>query len=224
MVEPVPAAVRHWIEDAEAAYGPSFEAWFPPAFDWRALCEDAPRFAEELGEAWKPETEPAAKARLEDLAAAAFRGGYVAAVALLAAYDASRDPDQALDRLTQPLSDEETEAFEAGVAEDLASAEELIAGETPAALPTNAARAAAEMLKPALPAIRDVLAGGLRSAARVLASLGAGGTPSARVLTGVVNVAVALAGLRYLAAAAADGAGGREPLRFDPAAMAAVLG
>ena len=31
----LPTGVRHWITEAEAAHGPTFESWFPSGFDWR---------------------------------------------------------------------------------------------------------------------------------------------------------------------------------------------
>jgi hypothetical protein len=220
----VPVALRHWIEDAEARLAPDFDSWFPSGFDWRRLCADTPRFAQDLGEVWKAETAAAARARLADLAGAAFRGAYVAALSILAAYDAERDPDDALARLTAPLSDDESDAFEEAVARHLGPAEELLGEDVSReGSPPPAAREVATMLRPALPAIREVLAPGLQGAARALVSLGAGGTPSAKVLAGVVNVAVAVAGLRFLAAAAADDAAGGEPLRFDAGSLAAAL-
>jgi hypothetical protein len=136
----VPTALRHWIADAEARYAPTFEEWFPQAFDWRALCADAPRFAEQAGEAWPGATAPAARARLEDLAAAAFRGGYLATLALVSAYDAEREPEEALARLVAPVEDDEADAFATLVARDLTVAEELIGGEAPSGAPPAAAR------------------------------------------------------------------------------------
>jgi hypothetical protein len=46
----------------------------------------------------------------------------------------------------------------------------------------------------------------------------------AKVLAGVVNVAVALAGLRYAVAAEVDRASGGDVLRLDLAALRSALG
>src|SRR5262245_2683925 len=98
----LPKPVRAWVADAEAVHGPTIDEWFPAGFDWRAFCADAPDLAERLGGTWSGGTAAAGKARLEELAVAAFRGAYVASLALLAAYDAEVEPDDALARLTAP--------------------------------------------------------------------------------------------------------------------------
>jgi hypothetical protein len=72
--------------------------------------------------------------------------------------------------------------------------------------------------------VREALSPGIAKGARALASLGAGGDASAKVLSGVVNVAVAVAAFRYLAAAEADGTRGREPLSFDADLLDSALG
>ena len=65
----------------------------------------------------------------------------------------------------------------------------------------------------------SALAPGLRSAARALTALGSGSLATARVLSGVANVAIAVAGFRYEAAADADEAMGMDPLALDPAVL-----
>jgi len=220
----LPTGVRHWITEAEAAHGPTFESWFPSGFDWRRLCADAPAFADRLGETWPTATRAAAEARLEDLAVAAFRGGWLAGLALLSAYDAERDPADALARLVEPLSAAEEDDFEERVERDLEVVEEVVGGEAPSRAPSPSAAEASALARSLRPAATEVLREGLRSAARALASLGAGGDASARVLGGVVNVALALAAFRYQAAVAADEASGVPPLRHDPALLRGALG
>jgi hypothetical protein len=220
----VPTAVRHWVTQAEAAHGAGFERAFPSGFDWRRFVADAPAFAERLGETFPAATGAAAKARLEDLAAAAFRGGWIGGLALLAAYDAERDPEDALARLVEPMTESEEDDFAERVERDLASIDEILGGEEPREAAGEEAVEAARLARSLRPTIRELLREGLRSGARAVASLGAGGDASARVLGGVVNVALALAALRYQAAVAADESAGLPPLRHEGALLSGALG
>lgn len=221
----VPKTVKAWVADAEATYGPTFEAWFVPAFDWKALCADVPAMAAAVGQAWSFATAAAAKARLEETAQEAFRGGYVAALALLAAFDADQSPDDALVRLCAPPTDDEQDALAGSLDVDLAAVERVLAGpsadvEEPSARVVVAARAARAVRG----TVRALLTEGLARAADTLVGLGARQEPLAKVLSGVVTVAVSLAGLRYAVAVEVDEAAGGEPLRLDAVGLRSALG
>jgi hypothetical protein len=230
----MPTALRNWIADAEGSHGQSFEDWAPEGFDWRAFCADAPAFAERLGERWPTATGPAARARLEELATAAYRGAYVATLCVFSAYDAEADPDDALARLATQVSGDEAAAFADAVAEDLDTVEASLgahpaddedpAGDGIAADASPAARRVIALARSARDVVREMLALGLRSAARALASLGAGTEPVARVMSGVVNVAISVASFRYVAAAEAATAVGGFPPAYDPDLLAAATG
>ncbi len=221
----VPKTVKAWVADAEATYGPTFESWFLAEFDARALCADVPAMAAALGQGWAFPTASAAKARLEETAGEAFRGGYVATLALLAAFDAEHSPDDALVRLCAPPTDDERDALAGGLDEDLAAIERLLAGpadtvEEPSARVVVAARASRAVRG----TVRALLTEGLARAAEVLVGLGARQEPLAKVLSGVVTVAVSLAGLRYAVAVEVDEAAGGEPLRLDAIGLRSALG
>ena len=230
----LPIALANWIADAEATHGPSFEDWAPEGFDWRAFCADAPAFAERLGERWPAATAAAAKVRFEELATAAYRGAYVATLGVFAAYDAQTDPDEALARLATTPSGDEAAAFADAVEGDLDAVEAALGADPagddgpssdgPAGEASPTARRVIALARPAREVVRETLAPGLRSAARALASLGAGAEPTARVLAGVVNVAVSVAAFRYVAAAEAAEAAGAEPPAYDPDLLAAATG
>lgn len=221
----VPKTVKAWVADAEATYGPTFEAWFPAVFDWKALCADVPTMVAAVGQSWAFSTAAAAKARLEETAQEAFRGGYGAALALLAAFDAHLSPDDALVRLCAPPTDDEDDAFATGLDEDLAAVERLLAGpsayvEEPSARVVVAARAARAVRG----TVRALLTEGLARAADVLVGLGARQEPLAKVLSGVVTVAVSMAGLRYAVAVEVDEAAGGDPLALDAIGLRSALG
>lgn len=227
----VPKPVRAWVADAEATYGPTFAAWFLPDFDWQAFCADAPALAARLGEAWASPTAAAGKARLEETAADVFRGAHIAALALLAAYDATSAPDDALERLCAPPEGDEREAL-ADVAADLEAVEralvlddgaeaddvpgESLPGEGRVDRAATAARAVRE-------AVRALVADGVASASAAIVRLGVSPRALSQVLAGVLHVAVALAGLRHAAAAEADAAAGREALSLDVRALRSAL-
>lgn len=221
----VPKTVRAWVADAEATYGPTFDTWFPPEFDWRALCRDVPELAARLGETWRSPTAAAAKARLEETAEAAFRGAVIAGLALLAAYDREVGPDDALARLTRPPAGDEQDALAEHLDADVAAVERCLAGpsdevEEPSARVIVAARAARAVRG----AVRALLTEGLAKAADGVVNLGASPRPLAQVLAGVVSVALALAGLRYAVAVEVDEATGGAPLALDPVALRSALG
>jgi hypothetical protein len=219
----VPKAVRAWVADTEATYGGALDAWFPPEFDWRALCADLPAIVERLGGTFVPGTAPAAKARLEELGEAAFRGGYVAALALLAGYDADADPEVALDRLVASIEeDEERDAFSALLG-TLDAMEPVLTGTVERA-PGTAYGPALDAAAAVLPAVRELLAEGLEPASRAVVNLGGPAAAIRTALSGVVTAAVAVAALRHQAAVEADGAAGKFPLRLDFEALASALG
>jgi hypothetical protein len=240
----LPIALANWIADSEGSHGQSFEDWAPDGFDWRAFCADAPAFAERLGERFPAATAPAAKARLEELATAAFRGAYVATLCVYSAYDAGADPDEALGRLAQPLTASEIGPFTDAVAADLDEVEAALganpadddededgdvaededtAGASPA--PSSpAARRVIALARSAREVVRETLAPGLRSAARALVSLGVRAETTSRILSGVVNVATAVAAFRYVTASEAAVAEGGEPPAYDPELLAAATG
>ncbi len=241
----VSKAVRAWVADAEALATPGFDLWFPDAFDWRAFCADVPRMVERLGARFTGPAAAAGRARLEDLAGSAFRGAYLATLAILSGYDRAADPEDAFERLTSPLPAAEAEAFETSVEEDLDRAEAAMAsqgeeargagegGAGNGAVPSpGAGRAAgkdpvdevARIASLVGPTVRALLSEGLEGAARSLASLGVAMDAAAKVLAGVVNVGIAVAALRYAAAADADREEGKEPLAYDAVSMRAALG
>lgn len=222
----IPTTIANWIADAEGAYVESLDRWFPDDFDRAAFCGDTPLMAERLGERWASSTAAAAKARLEELALSAFRGAYLGALALVAAYDAEADPRDALDRLTRPLSDTEHDLLDERLAEDVAVVESglaLDAARRGDASPRAAA--ALEVARRVADPLRAILAPGLSTGAKALLALGAKGSIMSKVLSGVVNVAVSVAALRYAVAVEADDAEGVPPLDFDAAQFdAAFLG
>ena len=220
----IPTTIANWVADAESAYGESLDAWFPVDFDREAFCADVPAMAERLGETWTSSTASAARARLEELALAAFRGAYVGALALLAAYDDEADPREALDRLTRPLSDAERDVLDDRLADDVALVEAGLALDSPRR-GEGSPRAAAALALARLVAepLRALLAPGLSVGAKAVVSLGARTGPVSKVLTGVVHVALAVASLRHVVAAEADLSEGVDPLRFDPAQFEAAF-
>jgi len=219
----LPKTLRGWIADAEAAYTPGFDVIAPEGFDWRAFCADTPGLASRLGEEFPDSTAPAVVARLEELAQSAYRGGYLAALSLFAGYDRELEPDDALERLVMPLEEEEAAAFEELVGDSLDDAEAALGG-TDVDLPEGDAGRAVSLALAVRDPVREALSPGLLSGARTLTSLGAGSEASAKVLAGVVNVAVAVASFRYLASRVADEARGRTPLSFEPQTLEAALG
>jgi hypothetical protein len=219
----IPKAVRSWVADAEAVHGPSMDEWFPAAFDWRGLCADAPDIAERLGTKFPEGTAAAVRARFEELGEAAFRGAYVTALALLAAYDAEAQPDDALARLTSPLSDEEAEALEPSLSDDLAAVEGGLGGE-PLVDASTRVRAALARARLVRDPVRLVLADGLEASARGVVVLGGSAKALAQVASGLVSVAVALAALRHVVAGEVDAEEGRPALRPDRIALLSALG
>ena len=170
----IPTTIANWIADAEGAYVESLDRWFPDDFDRAAFCGDTPLMAERLGERWASSTAAAAKARLEELALSAFRGAYLGALALVAAYDAEADPRDALDRLTRPLSDTEHDLLDERLAEDVAVVESglaLDAARRGDASPRAAA--ALELARRVADPLRAILAPGLSTGAKALLALGA---------------------------------------------------
>lgn len=220
----IPTTIANWIADAEASYVDSLDRWFPDDFDRVAFCADTPAMAERLGERWTTSTASAAKARLEELALSAFRGAYLGALALISAYDASVDPADALDRLTRPLSDAEHDLLDDRLADDVALLESGLALEVSrrgeAGPRASTALALARRLADPL---RAILAPGLSVGAKALVSLGAKSGPMSKVLSGVVNVAIAVATLRYAVAVEADDAEGDGALSFDAAQFDAAF-
>lgn len=220
----IPTTIANWVADAESAYGESLDAWFPIDFDRATFCADVPAMAERLGETWSSSTAAAAKARLEELALAAFRGAYVGTLALLAAYDEQADPREALDRLTRPLSDAERDILDDRLADDVALVEAGLALDSPRrGEGSPRAVVALELSRLVAEPLRALLAPGLSVGAKTLVTLGAKTGPVAKVLTGVVHVAMAVATLRHVVAAEADLSEGVEPLRFDPAQFEAAF-
>src|SRR5206468_8466357 len=106
-------------------------------------------------------------------------------------------------RPVAPLDDDEAEAFEAAVADDLGLVEAALGGESSAG-ESERAKTVVALALVARDAVREALAAGLTSAARALSALGSGSLATAKVLSGVANVAIAVAGFRYEAAADAD--------------------
>lgn len=220
----IPTTIANWVADAESTYGETLDAWFPVDFDRVSFCADVPAMAERLGETWASSTSAAAKARLEELALAAFRGAYVGTLALLAAYDEEADPREALDRLTRPLSDAERDVLDDRLADDVALVESGLALDSPRrGEGSERASAALALARLVADPLRALLAPGLSVGAKALVSLGAKSGPVAKVLTGVVHVALAVATLRHVVAGEADLAEGLDPLRFDPAQFEAAF-
>lgn len=220
----IPTTIANWVADAETAYGASLDAWFPADFDHAAFCADVPAMAERLGERWAGPTAAAAKARLEELSVAAFRGAYLGTLALLAAYDVEADPRDALDRLTRPLTDAERDLLDDRLAEEVAIVESGLALDAPRrAGGDSRAGAALTLARRVAEPIRAMLAPGLSVGAKALVSLGASAGPTSKVLSGVVHVAMAVATLRHVVAGEADGAEGEPALEFDPAQFDAAF-
>ncbi|MCC7139111.1 MAG: hypothetical protein IT460_11880 [Planctomycetes bacterium] len=216
--------VRAWVADTEATFGPTFDAWFPPDFGWREFCGDVPAMAARLGEPWKASTAAAAKARLEELALAAFRGAHVAALALLAGYDEQEEPDDAVERLFAPPTAEEQDATADGIDRDLEAVESALALERAEVEPGPRALHAIRVARAVREPVRVLLAEGLAKGADAVVRLGAAPAPLAKVLSGVVSVAVALAGLRHAIVAETAAARGLAPLAFDEVALRSALG
>jgi hypothetical protein len=221
---PVPKSVRAWVADAEATYGPTFNRWFPEDFAWQELCADVPEMAERLGETWKSPTAAAAKARLEETARSAFIGAYIASLALLAGYDALHEPDDALPRLCSPPTPDEQDVTAETLATDLAAVEATLVRGSERIEPSLRARRAAKVARVVREPVRELLTEGLAQAAQTLVGLGAARGPMAKVLAGVVNVAVSLAGLRYAVTAEVDREAGEDPLALDEDAIRSALG
>ena len=225
----LPIALANWIADTEATYGPSFVDWAPEGFDWRAFCADAPAFAERLGASFPASTAAAARARLEELAIAAYRGAYVATLCVFAAYDAQSDPDDAFARLATQTAGEEAAAFTDAVADDLDAVEAVLGADPagdddaePAADLSPTARRVTSLARSAREVVRVTLGPGLGSATQALARLGGGLQVTSRVLSGVVNVAGSVAAFRYVAASEAAAAAGGDPPAYDPDLLAAA--
>ena len=220
----VPKSVRSWVADAEAAYGDGIDVWFPQDFGWREFCADAPDLATNFGERWAASTAAAGKARLEELSQSAFRGGYVGALALLAAFDLEASPDEALERLVAPLHSAEQDALSDSLADDLANVERMLNDEAPDGVPAPRCIAAVSAARAVRPAMREILAEGLSAGAKALTALGASSAAMSKVLSGIVNVAVGMAGLRYALAAEVDEDDGRTPLQIDRETLRTAVG
>ena len=142
-----------------------------------------------------------------------------------AAFDTDLSPDDALNRLCAPPEGDEQDALAETLDRDLAAVERLLAGpastfEEPSARVVVAARASRAVRG----TVRALLTEGLARAADVLVGLGARQEPLAKVLSGIVTVAVSLAGLRYAVAVEVDEAMGGDPLRLDLVGMHSALG
>ena len=220
----IPTTIANWIADAEVSYVDSLDRWFPDDFDRVAFCADTPAMAERLGERWATSTAAAAQARLEELALAAFRGAYLGALALISAYDQQVDPAEALDRLTRPLSDAEHDLLDDRLADDVAVVESGLALDARRRGDANPRAAAAlEIARRLADPLRAILAPGLSVGAKALATLGAKSGPMSKVLSGVVNVAIAVAALRYAVAVEADEGESGDALAFDSAQFDAAF-
>jgi hypothetical protein len=187
----VTAALRHFLERAAERHGDDFEDWFPGAFDWEALCDDAPAMAERLGRVVGGDE---ADEALVEFAGAVFRAAHLAALSVLSC-EADGDPETTLDRLARPLDDEEEETFERLARETLGPLEEAMADEEEPELDPEAATALA-LASLAWESSEPLLAEGIRAAA-------ASGEEE-RVLVGIARLAEILAAFRWLAAAAAN--------------------
>jgi hypothetical protein len=201
--------LRHVVENAWARRGDDFAGWFPAVFDWRALCADAPTMARRLAQgdgdaadrdepgdlddevALAPEIDLVETA--EDVFAHAYVGALVGIAVLV---DDERDPDLLVERLAEPLDEEEEPRFEALAAQCLEPAERVLAGQVEAPDEQRAEAAAALLVEGAWPGVETALEGlpgfGGEDGAEVP-------EPVSRVLAGVARVAAILAAFRWLA-------------------------
>ena len=102
------AALRHFVEQALGTKLDDFDDWFPPVFDWRALCADVPQMVQKLSQDWVDADDAEVSEGLRRRAQDHFRHGHVAGLAVLVAKTADEDdPDALLDQLTSPISDEQ---------------------------------------------------------------------------------------------------------------------
>jgi hypothetical protein len=199
--------LRHVVENAWARRGDDFAAWFPAVFDWQSLCADAPSMARrvargEPGEAPEPDDDPdegglVPELDLVELAEDVFAHAYVGAlVGIALVVDDERDPDLLVERLAEPLSEEEEPRFEALAARCLESTERVLAGRVEAPDERNAEAAAALLVEGAWPGVETALEG--------LPGFGADDGPELpdgvrQVFAGVARVAAILAAFRWLA-------------------------
>jgi hypothetical protein len=202
--------LRHVVENAWARRGDDFAAWFPAVFDWQSLCADAPSMARrvsrgETGDAGESDHEDGDQDEgglvpeldLVEVAEDVFAHAYVGAlVGIALVVDDERDPDLLVERLAEPLSEEEEPRFEALTAKCLEPTERVLAGQVEAPDERNAEAAAALLVEGAWPGVETALEG--------LPGFGDDDGPELpdevrQVLAGVARVAAILAAFRWLA-------------------------
>lgn len=183
-------ALEHYLERAAQVHLPSFETWFPSTFDWLRLCADVPDMARQLGH---PSPEEGDRA-LEDMARVVFRGAHLFALAVLgAAAQGGSDPDETLERLASPCSDEEEEAFGDLVGCCLRVVEDHVFAEAVAPEASDRVDRASDLVRAIWPAVTHILAA---DDSRIFERAG----EAADVLWGVARVGAVLAAFRWMAA------------------------
>jgi hypothetical protein len=190
----VSTALKHFLEQTATRELPNFETWFPPCFDWHRLCADVPTMAEKSGTPLPPEEGD--EHELESMARSFFKAGHLFTLIVLAAGSAEEgDPERLADHVTDPPSDEEEDAFEALVEQNLQPAERMLAGEE-VACGEDGARAVA-LVGATWPAVEQVF---LADPSRMLERAG----PAAGLLGGIARLGALLAAFRWLAAEATE--------------------
>ena len=88
------AALRHFVEQAIGTRLDDFEDWFPPVFDWRALCADVPEMVAKISQDWIDADDAEISEGLRRRAQDYFRHGHLATLAVLVAKTADEeDPE-----------------------------------------------------------------------------------------------------------------------------------
>lgn len=94
-------ALRHFVEQALGTRLADFDDWFPPVFDWRALCADVPAMVQTASQGWIDADDASISETLRRRAQDFFRHGHLVGLAVLVAKTADEnDPDGLLARLT----------------------------------------------------------------------------------------------------------------------------
>ncbi|MFV1957969.1 MAG: hypothetical protein ACC662_01015 [Planctomycetota bacterium] len=190
------ASLKHFLERAVARYLRRFDDWFPPGFDYLALCRDLPAVAEANGCALDPEVGD--EHDLEAMARSVFSGAHLfTLVVASASAGGAEDPDQVLERLLTPPDDAGEACYLDLVQGGVGPVEERLAASGEPARPGEAAEAdveeAATLVEAVWPAVEHMLAS---DAGRLFERAG----PASPLLWSLARVGAILAAFRWMPA------------------------
>lgn len=206
--------LRHVVEHALGRHLDGFAGWFPAGFDWQQLCSDTPAMLRRLLEDEPPERDPddpdaglddgadeddalglPPEVDLVEASEGTFAAAYMGALAGIAlAVEDERDPDLLVERMAQPLDEDEEPRFAEAVGEALALVESALAGRGETPDEETLAGLCVTLVEAAWPGV-DVALGSVPA----LGEEQGLPPPARQVLGGVARVAAILAAFRWLA-------------------------